>query len=252
MVLKFIQINIYKGKYFEDLIAFLKREMPDFVSMQEVTGGDANLGSNRSDLFSKISEATGLDGVVNHDYDLTDRPGYMGNAVFSKYKLLDKDVVVLSPFQKLDFVTSETDSFWPKGPRHLLDCTFDIDGFFMHAMSVHGAWTAPPEDTPETLRQAGLIANYLKKTKGPFMLGGDFNAVIQGKTIGLIDKVTNNLLFNSGILETTNPKVHKIKPRGYLIDFIFASPEVKLKNLTVPQITVSDHLPVIVEVEIQA
>lgn len=250
MFFKFIQVNIYKGKYFDDLIEFLKNEKPDFVSMQEVTGGDANLGSNRDDLFSKICKVTGLSGAINRDYDLTDRAGFMGNAVFSKFKLVDKQMVILSPYQKLDFVTSESDSFWPKGPKHLLDCTFEIGGFFMHAMSVHGAWTAPPEDTPETLRQAGIIANYLEKTKGTFVLGGDFNAVIQGKTIGLINEVANNLLFNSGVLETTNPKVHKIKPRGYLIDFIFTSRDIKLKSLTVPKITVSDHLPVIAEVEI--
>ncbi len=250
MYFKFIQVNIYKGKYFEELIKFLKKEDPDFISMQEVTGGDANLGSHRDDLFTKICEATGLNGATNRDYDLTDRAGFMSNAVFSKFKLMDKHVVVLSPYKKLDFVTSESDSFWPKGPKHLLDCTFDVDGIFIHAMSVHGAWTAPPEDTPETLRQAGIIAKHLKNTKGTFILGGDFNAVIQGKTIGLIDKVANNLLFNSGVLETTNPKVHKIKPRGYLIDFIFTSKDVKLKNLVVPKITVSDHLPVIAQLEV--
>lgn len=250
MLFKFIQVNIYKGKYFDDLITFLKAEDPDFISMQEVTGGDANLGNNRNDLFSKICDATGLDGAINRDYDLTDRAGFMGNAVFSKFKLVDRQVVILSPYQKLDFVTSESDSFWPKGPKHLLDCTFDVNGIFIHAMSVHGAWTAPPEDTPETLRQAGIIAKHLKNTKGTFALGGDFNAVIQGKTIGLINKVANNLLFNSGVLETTNPRVHKIKPRGYLIDFIFTSKDVKLKSLTVPIITVSDHLPVIAEIEV--
>ncbi len=250
MTLKFIQVNIYKGKYFDELIKFLQNEKPDFVSMEEVTGGDANLGSHRDDLFSKICEATGLKGTTNRDYDLTDRAGFMGNAVFSKYKLIDKQVVILSPYQKLDFVTSNDDNFWPHGPRHLLDCTFDVDGTSLHAMSVHGAWTAPPEDTEETLRQARIIADHLKKVKGTFLLGGDFNAVIQGKTIGIIDKVANNLLFNSGVLETTNPKVHKIKPRGYLIDFIFSSKDVKLKKLSVPKITVSDHLPVIAEVEV--
>ncbi len=253
MAYKFIQVNMYKGKYLNELIQFLTDEDPDFISLQEVSGGADNLCEDRNiSLFVYLKDQLSLFGSEKHDYDLIDVSGYMGNAVLSKHKLIDTKVIPLKSYVQIDLKTSKDQNFWPNGPRHLLDCTFTVDGSYIHAMSVHGAWTAPPADTDETLRQAGIIADYLKNTNEPFLLGGDFNNVIQSKTIGLISEVSNNFLLNSGILETTNPKVHKIAPRGYLIDFIFASRDIKLKKLTVPRITVSDHLPVIAEVEVYA
>ncbi len=251
MVYKFIQINIYKGKYLNDLLKFLKEQDPDFISLQEVSGGADNLCEDKSlSLFEHLKGHLLLFGSEKHDYDLTDSQGFMGNAVLSKHKLIDTKVIPLKSYVQIDLKTSKDQNFWPNGPRHLLDCTYIVDGLNIHAMSVHGAWTAPPADTDETLRQSRIISAHLKNTNEPFLLGGDFNNVIQSKTIGLINEVSNNFLLNSGILETTNPKVHKIAPRGYLIDFIFASRDIKLKKLTVPKITVSDHLPVIAEVEI--
>ncbi|HLA04031.1 MAG TPA: hypothetical protein VJ065_02220, partial [Patescibacteria group bacterium] len=127
------------------------------------------------------------------------------------------------------------------------ECT--VYGRKVSAISWHGAWTAPPTDTDETLRQAKEVANYLKNLKEPFILGCDMNAVIQGKTAGLISQSANNLMMNSQVLQTTHPKIHKIAPRGFLIDYIFTSPHFKLKKLEVPQVTISDHLPVVAELE---
>jgi len=79
------------------------------------------------------------------------------------------------------------------------------------------------------------------------VLGCDSNNVIQSKTIGLINKVSNNLLLDSGVLGTTNLKIHKISPVTYLIDYIFTSRNVQKLSVFVPKITISDHLPVIAE-----
>ena len=125
----------------------------------------------------------------------------------------------------------------------------DLNGQKIRAISWHGAWTAPPTDTEETLRQAKLVTDYLTFLKEPFILGCDMNAVPQGKSAGLINQSANNLMMNSGVLQTNHPKVHKIAPRGFLIDYIFTSSHFKLKKLEVPQFTISDHLPVIAELE---
>src|SRR3989338_5019603 len=57
MKLKFVQINIYMGKYLDALLDFLKKEKPDFISMQEVTYGDVNLtGDTNQNLFEILKE----------------------------------------------------------------------------------------------------------------------------------------------------------------------------------------------------
>ncbi len=248
--IKIIQINIYKGRYLDSLVDFLKAENPDFITMQEVTEGSFNLSQGfGGNIFDLLKDRLGMQGVYNFDL-ICDDGAKMGNAVLGKHKLLESFVLTLrngrvygrDEFAKLTrFETI---------PRHLIDVVFKLGDTNLHVASWHGAWTAPPADTKETFRQSTLVYKYLKALEGPFILGGDLNAIIGSKTVDIIGKVANNLMLDSPADMTTNPKVHKIAPLGFLIDYIFVSSEFKVKSLRVPQVTVSDHLPVVAEVEI--
>jgi len=252
---KIIQVNIYKGKYLEDLLEFLINEDPDFISMQEVTTYRFNLYRRKSsNMFNLIRRRLKMHGVYNGDLKLKDnRRSLFGNAVFSKYKIIDSNVVVLKTFKpvtikELDGVDGAVRT---QIDRHLLDALIDFDSQPIHVMSWHGAWTAPPQDTVETLRQAKKVADYIKSLKQPFILGCDANNVLESKTIGLINNVAINLMIGRDIVQTTHPKVHKIAPKGFLVDYVFTSIHFKLKSLMVPQMLVSDHLPVVAELEIK-
>ena len=253
MKLKFIQVNIYKGKYLESLIDFLKREDPDFISMQEVTTRGFNLSADLGvNLFEVLKNRLGVDGVFHGDLRLVgDESSVFGNAVFSKYKIIKSDILVLKSFRPvtLDELDGVSGEIRGQIDRHLFDAEVVIGGRKIHLMSWHGAWTAPPADTDETLRQAQMVANYVKRMDAPFILGCDSNNVLASKTIGLINAVASNLLIGKDIKQTTHPKMHKIAPRGFLIDFIFTSGDFKLISLLVPQVLVSDHLPVVAELE---
>ena len=249
-VLKFIQINIYKGQYLDDLMRFLKDQNPDFISMQEVTAGEMNLCDKNLDLFEYFKKELSLNGVIDKVMKPVDSPnGYLGNAVFSKYQITGSKTLVLKTFE--DFTLAKFNDFksFVKFPRNLLSAESDLNGQKIRAISWHAAWTAPPTDTEETLRQAKLVAGFLKNLKEPFILGCDMNAAPQSRTAGLVNAVANNLMMNSGVLQTNHPKVHKIAPRGFLIDYIFTSSHFKLKKLEVPEVTISDHLPVVAELE---
>lgn len=253
MKLKFIQINIYKGKFLDALVDFLKEEKPDFISMQEVTTNKLNNCSDKTlNLFEYIKEKLGYDGVYNGDTKLVDdQNSSFGNAVLTKLPVVGSNVVILNQFRSLTL--SEMDhgqEVWPHVSRHVLDLLVKVDEKNIHAMSWHGAWTAPPQDTEITVNQAQKVADYLKGLGEPFILGVDMNAIMQSKAVETVSEAANNLMIGSGVLQTTHPKVHKIVPRGFLVDYIFTSPEFKLKSLRVPQVTISDHLPVIAELEI--
>lgn len=255
-VLKFIQVNIYKGKYLGELLDFLKQEDPDFISMQEVTRGEFNFFEDKNaDLFLLLKKKFSMNAVYNGDLRLKgDLYSRFGNAVFSKYRIVNHNVVVLKKFRTvtLDEIDgNEALEIRPRIPRHLLDATVDFNDRQIHILSWHGAWVAPPQDTTETLRQAKIAAKYLESINSPFILGCDMNAVIQSKTVGVINEVASNLMMNSGVLYTTNTKIHKISPRGFLVDYVFTSEHFKLTKLAVPQITVSDHLPVVAELRLK-
>lgn len=248
--IKIIQINIYKGKYLEALTSFLREENSDFITMQEVTTNGFNYyKSKKVNLFELLKKELGMYGQYYGDMQLKgEKDSMFGNAVFSKFTIDNFNKVVLKTFKPLtldELDGSGAFTFRPQIPRHLLEVQVDFQGVKIRVMSWHGAWTAPPTDTEETIRQAKIVADYLKSLNEPFILGCDLNNTINSKTVGLINEVTNNLMNNSNVKQTTHPKVHKIVPRGFLIDYIFTSEHFKLEGINVPAVTVSDHLPVV-------
>lgn len=254
--LKFIQVNIYKGKYLEALVDFLKKEEPDFISMQEVTVNGFNFYWDKSvNLFNLLKNELKMNGVFNGDLELLgDESSVFGNALLTKYEIIGSHIEVLKKFRPVSLEELDGESGFeirPKIDRHLLDAQVSFKGQNIHIMSWHGAWTAPPADTKETLRQAKIVADYLKSLNGPFILGGDLNNVVGSKTIGMVEDVANNLMQSANAVQTTHPKIHKIAPRGFLVDYIFASHHFTLKSIEVANVLVSDHLPVVAVLELE-
>lgn len=251
MKLKFIQINIYHGKYLADLVKFIKAEQPDFVSMQEVTGGKLNLVYKTGNLVEILKKELSMEAIFNPDIVLSDDPSsFWGNAVFSRHEIAEKKVKILKAFETIREPEIRDENLFDKRPRHILDGRVKIGDFYMHILSWHGAWNAPPHDTEETLRQATLACEYIKSLDEPFILGCDLNATAEQETVKMVGEVAKNWIIGQNVVQTTHPTVHKIAPRGYLVDYIFTSFDFKLVSFGVPQILVSDHLPVVAEFEI--
>ncbi|HJO95878.1 MAG TPA: endonuclease/exonuclease/phosphatase family protein [Victivallales bacterium] len=90
------------------------------------------------------------------------------------------------------------------------------------------------------------MANLLSTKKCPVIIAGDFNTFSGTKEInyvqnelGLVNPNVNNL-----------PTFPAWKPKHQL-DFILCSKEIKVTNFEVPDIKLSDHLPVLMDFEIQ-
>ena len=253
--IKVIQINIYKGRYLESLADFLIREKPDLVTLQEVSSGKVNLFSDTSiNLFEYLKEKIGLFGFFSQDQKLKeDANSKFGNAVFSRWPIKSTKVLILKKFRPLTLEEFIDPKYWPYVTRTLVDAVIAFNSKSVHLMSWHGAWTAPPTETAENIRQAGLVADYLEllnKNNQSFILGGDLNMPPKTKVIDMINSVSNNLMINSPFEYTTHPKIHKIVPRKLLVDYIFTSHHFKVLSLDVPEVTVSDHLPVVAELEL--
>ena len=201
-----------------------------------------------------LNETLGYHGVFHADIKLVDEPGsFFGNAVFSKWPIIKSKVVFLKTFRQItpfEF-NSNVGNIWAQIPRHMLDVTVDCGDLKIHAISVHGRRVAPPVDDEENIRQAKVIADYLKSLKRePFVMGGDFNMPLGSQVVKIVSEVSNNLMEDVGVSQTLNPEVHELGKKGYLVDFVFTSSHFKKVSVDVPQITVSDHLPVIAELEL--
>lgn len=247
-----IQINVWEGKFLDDLVKFLKKEHADIITLQEVTSGNENLHTDTSlDLFPYLKDALGMEGALAPKF-FSDEQSYIGNAVLSKYPIISQNVFWLKRHN--DFLPRKEGLKKRTESCNLLDVTIDLKGYHLHALSTHGAWTGEPVDTSEKIRQAHLLAKYLKKLGDtPFLLGGDFNMPPGTKVISLLETVAQNALYGSHITRTTHPVIHKtarVKPEGLLIDLIFISRHFKVLHIDAPEVTISDHLPVRAELSL--
>ena len=249
MTLHVIQINIWMGKFLHKLTKFLKQEEPDVVTMQEVSGGAPNLWSDKTiDMFLHFRDALGMQGVVAPSYRaIGDPTSYFGNAVLVAGKVLDHRVVWLKEYREVESIKDP--DVWPTLPRNVLDveCEFAA-GRKLHVLSTHGAWGREPVDTPEKVRQAGVLAAHLRSLGDePYILGGDFNMESGSEVIRTIDSVAHNAVVASAIMSTLNMRIHyaasKI-PEGRRVDFIYTSPHFTVTRIETPMVDVSDHLPV--------
>lgn len=91
----------------------------------------------------------------------------------------------------------------------------------------------------------------LKNNKGIKIVGGDFNLFPETKSIKMWEEIGyRNLIKEYGIKTTRNEYAWRNYPNNkhYFSDYVFVDPSVKVTNFDVPEMTISDHLPMIVEI----
>lgn len=107
-------------------------------------------------------------------------------------------------------------------------------------------------DNLNRLHQSQLIIDFFKDLSGPKIIGGDFNLDFSTKSVQMFESNGYRNLIKEFNIPTTRNKIawdqHQIKQ--LYADFLFVSPDVKVINFTVPNLLISDHLPLILEIEI--
>jgi len=124
----------------------------------------------------------------------------------------------------------------------------------IHICNVHGvAYAADNKlDNPARLEQSRVLIDFFGPLSGQKIIGGDFNILPDTDSIrafatgGYVDLIKQ---FN--IQATRNRFSWDLHPgsKQYYSDYVFISPDVKVQNFVVPQNEISDHLPIILDIE---
>lgn len=119
--------------------------------------------------------------------------------------------------------------------------------------NVHGIWKPGDKfDTPGRLKQSSQIIDFLKNIDTPKIIGGDFNLEFDTQSVKMFeDNGYINLIKKYNISTTRNNLSWARFPdnKQYFADYVFISPDVNVLNFSVPNIEVSDHLPLILEIK---
>jgi len=247
MRIKFFQLNIYMGKWLDNLIDYLKKEDFDILCFQEVSGG--RISFHRDNTFQKIIDL-GYDGEISVNWRLKGyEHSFIGNATFFKrsFTLLEKTEVWLREYREIEDPKNRESRNDPKASLSLL---LEKGGVKLRVVNAHLAWTPTPHDSKEKIRQATLFYEYLKTIKSPFLITGDFNVEKHTEVVKMINKIGRNLTSENNVTNTLNSRLHKaphLFPPGLAVDYIYISKDIKVEKFEVIDQDLSDHLGLYLE-----
>lgn len=213
------------ARHIKKIGEFLKNENPDVVGLVEV-----DLGSVRHGFKNQVEK---LGELLNH-FNIQ-QIKYGEKSKFHRVPVLKNQG---NAFLYKDELQNAKFYHFDQGTKTLIiELELENVVFFL----VHLALGAKTR-----LKQINQLYRLIKNTKKPIILGGDFNLMLGEVEIELFLEASG--LINPN--KNNTPTFPSWKASKHL-DFILHSPEIKIKEFKVPTVTLSDHLPLIIDFEIE-
>ena len=261
--MKLISLNIWGGKVYEPLMSFIGREAEttDIFCFQEVfhtTTEKTEFNGYRLNMFSELTSK------------LSEFNAFLAPAQ-DKFIFVDKLANFDFSFGLATFVRKtikvEVDDFFVYGERNSMidgDCEtlprnaqqidLKVNGKGLSIFNYHGIWRRAPQnttnksDTPARLIASEIIRNRVNNVSGEKIICGDFNLLPDTKSVAILEVNMLNLIKKFGI-QSTRSRLYT-KDSLKFADYMIASKGIKIKSFEVPNITVSDHLPMVLEFDL--
>ncbi|OGE44059.1 hypothetical protein A3A45_03830 [Candidatus Daviesbacteria bacterium RIFCSPLOWO2_01_FULL_36_8] len=255
--MQIISLNTWGGKQIDALKKFIeeKAEDTDIFCFQEIFSTPTENKENNAfklNLYQQLQpilkDFNGLFAPTQDKYVFF--TGYVdfelsfGLSIFVK-----KNIKILSSGDI--FVFRKRNGLDPKNvkhtiPRNMQYIQFSLDDKDFWVCNLHGFWfPGPKTDTPERIEQSKKIIEFLDSKTGEKILCGDFNLALDTESVKILEGNLKNLIREYNISTTRNKLYDRTDDK--FADYTFVSPEVKVIKFEVPNIEVSDHLPMILE-----
>lgn len=244
MEIKVINLNVWLGgKLMPNILNFLSKENADILSLQEVR--------KSKDLNYQYQTEKIIKDKLNYKYSSfapaffdTTENSESGNLILSKYPIIQSDFVFLFGNYS-DYIHGQNPKYFPIVPRNIQHAQIQIGNTIVNNYNLQGIWAhRDGSDSPNRLIMSDIIINQIKN-KEKVILTGDFNAQEGAKTINNIEKYLTNIF--KGERKTSFNMKQKTDP-GYasaVVDFIFVSSDIKVVSKSMPDVDISDHLPLV-------
>ncbi len=253
----------------EKLAKFIQNQNPDFVCLQEV--------ARRVDLtaFEKFISKDTIDKVTVNLKSSFFAPlwackefyqenfhgkekfyinlgGFleMGNYIKSKFPVnAGKNIFVQNQF------TYITDwSMWPEEDYRAVQVA-DIalePGKKLRLINYHGIWSKDKQGSLKTVQACRIIKDLADEVDYPVIICGDFNLFPDTESMRVL-KENYRCLVDEYKIDTTRPKSNELSQLSRnVVDYIFVSKGIKVNNFEVIDTDASDHLPLLLDFDIES
>ena len=170
-----------------------------------------------------------------------------GNEFLSKYKI----VRATNEHYYKEYSYAQDWTNWEKEDhgRALLIAEFETKKGNFQVLNLHGIWTKDKKGNKYTVAQCKYIINAALRKNIPTIITGDFNLLPETKSIKIIDDIFRNLIKDFNI-KSTRPFSKKHAKNIHICDYIFINDLVHVNSFEVPNVDISDHLPLILDFDI--
>lgn len=248
------------------LSEFIQSQNPDILCLQEVTKKIDE--SAHDDFISKDSIDAASDTCRNffyaptwvlshfkkmnfhgHDHFSFDLGGKVefGNYLRTKFKITKGENVFVQ-----NHFTYVTDwSNWPEDDCKAVQVIdLQIKGKPLRILNYHGIWSKDKKGTPKTLRACEKIRDLALSVDYPSIICGDFNLFPNTESMQVLNDSFESL-GDTYSIKSTRPSSNELNDtERNVVDFIFISKGIIVKNFEVIDTPVSDHLPLLLEFEL--
>lgn len=240
-------LNIWGGTLLDLLINHIKRQANeiDIFCFQEVlkgySGNRLTYEKATVDIFNQIEEI-----LPNHvGYFAPIQNNQEGLGMFIRKTIpitIQSDIFVYRWKDAMENNDARTLG------RNLQYVQFMRNGEQITVGNFHGLWNGKDKiDSSDRIEQSNKIRQFLDKQKGKKILCGDFNLLPGTESLKILEKGMRNLIVEYSV-KSTRSSLYKKSER--LADYVLVSPDVKVIDFYVLPDEVSDHLALVVEVDI--
>ncbi len=234
-----LQWNIWYKEDIKNIIRFLKEIEADILCLQEVTVGDISGAQVHS------AEHIAKDLGYQFFFQEAQRWGKrhfrygLGNAIFSRCPMLSQNWFYLQKPR------ANPNGAQQEG-RVYMEAELAVNDQKLSVGTTHIAFFHQSEDTPIKRRQFDKLTPAIKQKKEKYLLAGDLNLGPETQEIielaGLLNHAGPN--FSQ---KTCNTKLEGGDSLLWRLDYVFATPDLKILSAEILSTTCSDHLPILVE-----
>lgn len=250
-----MSLNTWHGGYLWDAaLEFIKSEGADILLLQEAYDGHDPESEPRFRMMSAFRQ------LLDYKYSdfaqamvyVTPEGAYPhGNAAFSKFPIQTTSFSYLAEPKDDRQQYEDTPENWPILPSVLQHVQLETPVGSAHIFNMHGVWDLDGDNySPQRQKMRDVI---LRDTAGKqnVILAGDSNAKASNQAMLELEPQLKSV-FGQELKSTFNMR-RKDNP-GYAtaaVDLMFVSPDVSIINKICSDVDVSDHLPIIAELEIK-
>lgn len=216
----------------EDVAATIRKARPDLVALQEV-----DRGTDRGGGGDQVERLAALTGLQHTTFVRTTslHGGDYGIALLSRYPIerVDHWSLVVRPGME---------------PRAVARAILDVDGREVSVWKTH--LTSMPMNSSIRAEQAAQILRLMRDDPRPRMLLGDMNDIASSEPVRLFSRHLTDAFATAG----KGPSGTYPLPLGatFRYDYVLTSSEIVVDRAFVLRSDVSDHYPVVADIELPA